>query len=130
MRGSEDASRASLRSAASERRQLKINSEKGTGNEGRREVPRRTENKTPRPGKDHRQAGDASQACQEFPPPRVSTWGGGLGAPSSSGLHQCILSFSSPDPVLLTPPPPRPSVSALFGMFDVLLRCHGMFFSP
>lgn len=42
----EDRSGASLRSAASERKPLKINSEKGKRNEGRREVPRRTENRT------------------------------------------------------------------------------------
>lgn len=46
MKRKKDRSRASLRSAASERKPLKINSEKGKRNEGRRGVLRRTKSRT------------------------------------------------------------------------------------
>lgn len=101
MKRKEDRSRASLRSAASERKPLKINSEKGKRNEGRREVPRRAENRTFWLGMGARET--------RSPHPHVDTMAPGEGALSGPQvcipLHPFVLSVSSPDPVLLTPQP-------------------------
>lgn len=80
MKRKEDRSRASLRSAASERKPLKINSEKGKRNEGRRGVLRRTKSRTFWLGMGARVA--------RSPHPHVDTVAPGEGA--LSGPHICI----------------------------------------
>lgn len=111
MKRKEDRSRASLRSAASERKPLKINSEKGKRNEGRRGVLRRTKSRTFWLGMGVREA--------RSPHPHVDTVAPGEGALSGPHvcipLHPYILSVSPPDPVLLAPHPQFTPVR----MFDV-----------
>lgn len=94
MKRKEDRSRASLQSAASERKPLKINSEKGKRNEGRRGVPRRTKSRTFWLGMGARVA--------RSPHPHVDTVAPGEGGPqrpprlhpSASLRSECVSSGS------------------------------------
>jgi hypothetical protein len=95
VRTGEDRGGDSLRSRSLRKETAK---NKGKGNEGRREGPGRTENKTSGLERHHCQARDGSQWDQGSPPPCEHI--GTLWVPPS--LHPCILNLSLPlGPLLL-----------------------------
>lgn len=99
----EDRSGALCGPAASERRQLKINSEKGKGNESRREEPWRTENKILAWKGTVARLGTGAREARG-PHPDVDRLAPSRSPQQPPGLHPCILNLSPPlGPVLLSP---------------------------